>query len=463
MKRRQFLTRILCSTAALNLTDTLFHRASANSIKPNFLVILTDDQTYRAIGYTNPAVQTPNLNQLAGEGVIFENTNVASPICVASRASLLTGVFPQQHGSIGLNASGFHQSVIEDHRFQTLAQVLAADGYHTGFAGKSHLGPPCEYGFTEGGELRDGDDCSSFEWAESFLRRQASGDKPFLMWLATHQPHIPLLPGEEWLAFYKDTAFEADPNFLESPPEGSLYNQGLPGEHFFRDSVHEGSLAGLRAGPPRSREIMLEFTKAYYATISHLDSQIGELIKVLKETGLYGKTVLLFLSDNGYHLGNHGLGNKITMHEESVRVPMFVHWPGLPVKGVRSQALTSSLDLFPTLLDLAGIQRMDWLEGQSLVPLFSNPELPVRDYVASECVGVGGSLGMGHRMIRSRQWKYVLTDVNEEALFDEIRDPFEMANLATLPTHRETLESMREAMRTWMKRIGDSHLPPPTT
>ncbi len=463
MDRRQFLQKTALGAMGLELARTHSLQAASNPPRPNFLVILTDDQTYRAIGYTNPVVQTPNLNRLAGEGIIFENTYVASPICVASRASLMTGVFPQQHGSVGLDADGFDKSVIQEHRFQTLAQVLNTNGYLTGFTGKSHLGPPREYGFAVGEELHDPNDRGSFDWASSFLRERASDRKPFLLWLATREPHLPLLPGEEWLALYRDTHLQVDPNFQESPPEGSLFNQGLPGQRYYRDSEAIKNYKGLRAGPPRSREQIQDFARAYYATISHLDSQVGRLAEIMKESGLDENTVLIFLSDNGYHLGNHGLGNKITMHEESVHVPLFIRWPGLPVKGIRCKELTSNLDLYCTLMELAGITRPDWLEGQSLVPLFSHPNSAIREYVCSECVGVGGSLGMGHRMVRSKQWKYVLTDVCEEALFDEEKDLYEMINLAALPEHREVLNHLRTVLRGWMNHIGDRHEPPPAT
>ena len=463
MQRRQFLKHSVWGTLGMNLVRGSSVQAAEKDHTHNFLIILTDDQTYRAIGYTNPLVQTPNLDRLANEGMIFENAYVASPICVASRASLLTGVFPQQHGSVGLDADGFHKSVVETPHLQTLAQALSAKGYQTGFAGKSHLGPPHEYGFSEGDENHDPNDQESFVWATSFLRKCAVNRTPFLLWLAVRQPHIPLLPSDKWLELYQDSKIQVDPNFLESPPEGSLYNQGLPGERLYRDSEHTKNYQGLRAGPPRSREEILSFMKAYYATISHLDSQVGMLEKVLNETGLSENTILIFLSDNGYHLGNHGLGNKITMHEESVHVPMFINWHSLPHKGVRCQELVSSLDLFPTLLELAGIDQMDRIEGQSLVPLCANPGNPIRDYVFSECVGVGGTQGMGHRMIRSKQWKYILTDKCEEALFDEIEDPYELRNLASLSGCTETLKLMRSEMGKWMTRIGDSHPPPPST
>jgi len=185
------------------------------------------------------------------------------------------------------------------------------------------------------------------------------------------------------------------------------------------------------------------------------------LVEQLERAGVYRNTVLLYLSDNGYHLGNHGLGNKITMHEESVRVPMLLHWPRLKRRGVRIPALVSSLDLFPTLLDLAGAPVPEGLSGLSLAPALRGPVRPLRDYVASECVGVGGARGTGHRMVRTERWKYILTGVNEELLFDEHADPFEMVNVAGADANRAILQQMRGHMRDWMVRVGDTHLPPP--
>mgnify|MGYP006286907025 CR=1 FL=1 len=146
----------------------------------------------------------------------------------------------------------------------------------------------------------------------------------------------------------------------------------------------------------------------------------------------YGRkenTVIIFLSDNGYFLGNHGLGNKITMHEESVRVPLFINWDGLKNKGIECSQLVSSLDVFPSVLELAGIPVPGHVFGTSLIPLFSEPESPIHDYVASECVGKGGKTGQGHRMVRTMEWKYILTGTNEEVLYNELGDPHELVNL----------------------------------
>lgn len=460
--RRNFLKTTGLGIAASAITPLIassLGNSEEDKNPPSFVIIFTDDQTYRAIGYNNSFVSTPALDQLAEEGVIFDYTYVASPICVASRSSILTGLFPQQHESVALDRGGFKKNVVNTRKYKTIAHFLSEDGYTTAFCGKSHLREPKDYGFVTGKEHSD--DEAAFAFAHKFLNEYSESKKPFLLWIAPHQPHLPLLPDQKWLDLYKDVDLKVEPNFRESPPDKSFFNQGLPGESYYRDSKHTGNYKNLPAGPPRTEEIIIEFTKAYYATISHLDHQVGNLITLLKSLEMYDNTVIIFLSDNGYFLGNHGLGNKITMHEESVRVPMFIHWNKLPNKGIRCSELVSSLDILPTVLDLAQIDKPNYLSGKSLVPLFSNPSKSLRKYVASECVGVGGSKEQGHRMVRTKEWKYILSGRNEEALFNELDDRYELKNLAESSKKEEVLSQMRQYMNDWMDRVGDTHVHPP--
>jgi arylsulfatase A-like enzyme len=434
--------------------------------RPNFVVIFTDDQTYRAIGYNNPMVKTPHLDRLAQRGMIFNRAYVATPICAASRASILTGLFPQQHQSVGLDGSGFENNVVKNGKYKTIAHLLTDAGYVTGFCGKSHLGDPKRYGFTHGKLHKDLYDNEPFAFAEKFVEARGADNKPFFLWVASRQPHVPLLPAQKWLDQYTDTQLKVDGNWLVTPPLESFFNQGLPGEYYFRDSKHTENYKQTPSGPPRSKAVIRDFMLAYYATISHLDHQVGRLAARLAETGLDKNTVIVFLSDNGYHLGNHGLGNKITMHEESVRVPMFIvdsstQTPVTKGTAGRSDALVSSLDVMPTVLEMAGVEPPDYLIGKSLVPLLSDPQATVRDHVASECIGVGGKLGQGHRMIRGDRFKYLLSGTNEGALFDEQADPLELVNLAGKPEHTAMLATMRDKMNQWMQQVGDTHQPPP--
>ncbi|MFA6174401.1 MAG: sulfatase-like hydrolase/transferase, partial [Kiritimatiellales bacterium] len=412
---------------------------------PNFVVILSDDHTYRAIGYRNPAVKTPNMDRLAAEGFRFDCAFTASPICAASRASIYSGVFPQQNGSVGLSRPGFLKSVVEEKRFATLPAVLEKAGYHTALYGKSHLGEPTTFGFTEGRELNDVNDDETFAEADKFLARESKSDRPFLLWLTPRNPHLPLTAPQRFKDIYKDADIKLDPNWRESPLVQSFFNQGPAGEPIaFRDNknpVYPNAPAGCTGGPPRNETQMKEVIKAYYGDISCLDEQIGHLIDQLKANGLYENTVIIYFADNGYFLGNHGLGNKITMHEESVRVPMFIHSPLLPVKRAKSDALVSSLDVYPTILDLAGVPAPSNLMGKSLRPVLNNPAAVVRDHVVTECVGIPESrLGVGHRMVRTDRYKYILSDADEEAFFDLKNDPCEMNNLIGSPELKGEIE-----------------------
>ena len=172
---------------------------------PNFLVIITDDQTYRAVGYNNELVKTPNIDKLATNGLIFNRAYVSSPVCVASRASLMTGMYPQTNGTVALNSKSFITNVVTDKRFKTLPQILNEAGYTTWFCGKSHLGSPSDYGFQAGDESHDYDDKSTFEDASEFINRIAAtkDQQPFFLWVAARQPHLPLLPDKKWIDLWE--------------------------------------------------------------------------------------------------------------------------------------------------------------------------------------------------------------------------------------------------------------------
>lgn len=446
---------------------SISQRVSTNK-RPNFLVILTDDQTFRAIGYNNKLVKTPNLDKLAADGIIFDNFYTATPICVASRASIITGVCPETNGTVALNTESFIKNIVKGKKFKTLPEYLTESGYTTYFSGKSHLGDPKNYGFQQGVETFDYDDQIPFKNAIEMIRDTNFGSTPFLFWLAPRQPHVPLKPAKGWLDLYDASIFPAEPNFLTQPPQESFYNQGLPGANQYLNSNYYDNYKGLSGGPPRSIEQIKQFTKAYYATISHLDDQIGQVMVELNKKSLLDNTVIIFLSDNGYFLGNHGLGNKITMQEESTKVPMFIYWKKLKNSNIHSRSLISSLDIFPTILDLAEIPIPYYLQGTSLKPVLANPLTEVHKYIVSESAGVderiddsgkwqwlSGELGTGHRMVVSENWKYILSDIGDQALYNLKNDPYELQNVIQNSENNARLEMMKEFLREWKKLVGD--------
>jgi arylsulfatase A-like enzyme len=439
-------------------------KAGGSTRPPNILVIYTDDQAYNAIGYRNPEVLTPNLDRLAADGVRFDRAFTTCPLCLPARASVLTGAYPQQHGGVALHLGRFNERVIRKNEFKTLPKAMNEIGYHTAFHGKSHLGDPKTYGFVEGAETKDVTDPELLNFTQQFFQSQAHSDRPFFLWLAPHKPHIVLRPPQKFLDLYAGKNFAEDPNFRIEPPMESLYNQA--GEKMeFRDSkvpmsTGPGSVKGLMAGPPRTQEDVQNAKRLYYAVVSHLDDEIGQVIEQLKAAGLYENTVIIYLSDNGYFLGNHGLGNKVTLHEESVRVPMFIHSPQIPKKGGVSEALVSDLDIYPTILELAGQEPPSSLMGRSLRPLLDNPDAPFRDHIISESAGVPETrLGTGHRMVRTDRYKYILTTHDEEAFFDLQVDPFEMTNLIKKSDLKDEIERHRSLLKDWQKQVGEKRIP----
>lgn len=180
--------------------------------RPNFLIVFTDDQTFRATGYHNLEVKTPHLDALAQEGLIFEHAYVASPICAASRASLLTGLFPQSHGVVALESRAFKAFCRGGLREgETLPAALAQGGYRTALFGKSHLGLPTNYHFSEGQELADEE---AFSASAQFVSRCAQEDTAFCLLLA---PHVSLHPAQRWLDIYQEDSLLLPGNFRPTP------------------------------------------------------------------------------------------------------------------------------------------------------------------------------------------------------------------------------------------------------
>lgn len=280
-----------CLTVSLIIIFVLFdcRRDEKDRLqRPNFLIILADDLTFRGVGYNNEFLKTSNLDELANKGTVFNHAYISTPICAASRTSILTGLYPQTNGTVDLDENSFLKNVVKEQKFQTLPQLLNEAGYSTWFNGKSHLGAPGNYGVRFGEETYDFKDGRTFRDAFRFVEEIASSEEhhPFFLWVAVRQPHIPLHTEEEWLDLYDTNEITLDENFEIIPPLVSFYNQGLPGENYYRESEFTDNYKNFPAGPPRSPEIVKEFSKAYYATISHLDEQLGSLIRQLDSKGL---------------------------------------------------------------------------------------------------------------------------------------------------------------------------------
>ena len=433
--------------------------ASRDPNRPNVVVIVSDDQGPWALGCAgNPEIATPNLDALAAGGTRLENFFCTSPVCSPARASLFTGRMPSAHGV----HDAIHRGEVRPESIEYLAgwtgytDVLADRGYTCGLSGKWHLGASHlpQLGITSwsvwegrgsnyidpsmmvGGSFVQVPVYSSDIFAAlavDFVDSTTSEDKPFALNLCFTAPHTPLVGVHpaEWLDYYRDCDFRSCP--AEEPHQWTRpRDQNWPDYNNAFDNPRE-SLTG------------------YFAAVSAMDAAIGRFMRRLDELGLTRSTLIVFLSDNGFHAGHHGIWGKgngtfpQNMFENSVRVPAIAYQPGRVAQGVVRNELASGYDLRPTILDWTGISDPEAgeLPGRSLAPL-------LRDEAGgAELVVVYDEYGPT-RMVRTDRWKYVHRyPLGPHELYDLTEDPDERRNLIDDPARQGVASDLRAALTSW--------------
>ena len=423
--------------------------------RPNLLLIMADQlapQVLRAYGHSKAL--TPHLDRLAEEGVVFENAYCNFPLCAPARFSMLSGQLPSRIGAFD-NAVEFPASVPTFHHY------LRLGGYRTCLAGKMHfVGPdqlhgyeervttdvyPADYLWTPDWRLDDEtwlewyhdmsrvldagphrrsvnvayDDETEFE-AVRWLHEHADGadDRPFALTVSFISPHDPYLAPPYWWGLYRDIDIDAprvgDIPLAERDPH-SRRHWFLTGRH--RAEVGESDVLRMR--------------RAYYAVTSYVDAKVGRLMETLREIGAAEDTLVVFTSDHGDSLGERGLFFKMSFFEWSVRVPLIVHAP-FAFAPRRVRANVSHLDLFPTLLEVAGDGVSPDLaapiDGRSLAPLASGGGQDRSDVVCAEYTAEGVRAPL--LMVRRGPYKLIASPADPPLLFDLVNDPDELENLA---------------------------------
>jgi len=424
--------------------------------KTNVVLILTDDQGVWAAGcYGNSEIRTPNIDRLAETGTRFENFFVASPVCSPSRATLLTGRIPSQHGvhdwisegNVGPDAIRFMEGEVG------YTDLLARNGWTCGLSGKWHLGDSQipQHGFTDwfvnqlGGApynnapmVRNGQlvdepgyvtDVITNE-ALGLLDKYADGDHPFYLSVHYTAPHSPWI-GEhpqDIVDSYDDCAFESCPQEQRHPDAIWLTDQNL----------------GNR-----------EALKGYFASVTAMDTNVGRILDRLEERGLRENTLVVFLSDNGFSCGQHGFWGKgngtspRNMYENSLKVPAIFSHPGRIPQGAVEDAMISSYDFMPTLLEYLDLPLPDGrnLPGSSFLPVLTGEPFDGRENVV-----VYDEYGPV-RMVRTREWKYVYRHSHgPHQLFDLVNDPDERRNLIDYPAYQERAAELKSTMDEWFAR-----------
>lgn len=428
--------------------------ATPAEIRPNLLIVFTDDQRWDALRAAgNPHLATPNLDALAARGTRFRNAFVTLSICSPSRAALLTGRYNSANGCITVGQGRIHDREI------TFAHRLKKLGYRTGVTGKWHLGnPPAACGFDFASVCfsnrewygraftRQGQRVVAEGFVEDFIVRESVGfmeaaaatGQPFVLWHCTQVPHMDhrhTWPAE---ARWRD---RHDPATLPLSP---TWNDSLAGKPpYLRESRSRTQALAYGYDKP---DALRAHTRDYYAAVEQMDASLGPLFAALDRLRLRESTWILFLSDNGWMLGDHGFTSKVLAYEESIRVPLVIAGPGLPARV--DDHLVLGIDITATLLELAGLPRPPELHGRSLLPHVRGR--PPADW-RREFLYEAPESQLGSRplwAVRTGRWKYIETLVDAATgrrfpeLYDLPADPHEQRNLAADPAHREHVSTL---------------------
>ena len=457
--RREFMRNTLCASAA---AMTLTHRALADSPadRPNIIFLLTDDQRWDMLGCAgNKIIQTPNMDRLASDGVRFTNAFVTTPICAASRASLLTGLYERTHGyTFGT------PPIRQAHCDMSYPVQLRTAGYRTGFLGKFGVRVSAgarkkmfdTFDALRGPYLRkvDGKDrhLSDIMGDEAirFIDADDSG-KPFCLSVSFHAPHA--VDGDKRQYFWPPECDDLYKDVTIPPPPMSDAKWFKAQPEFVRKGFNRLRWH-WRFDTPEKYQRMV---KGYYRMISGVDRVVGRLRKALAERKLDRNTIIILMGDNGYFLGERGFAGKWLMYEPSLRVPLLVFDPRAP-KARRGQVLDQmalNIDVAPTILAMAGLSTPPAMQGKSLTPLLGAAKSAWRKEFFCEHLLKNESIPQSEG-VRTTRWKYFrYRDHREvEELYDLKADPMEKRNLADDPAHRQQIEKLRKRCEQMIAKLG---------
>jgi N-acetylglucosamine-6-sulfatase len=372
-KRRLVAAALLLAVAAV-----------AHGAPRNIVFVLIDDQRSDALGFQNDFFDTPHLDELASRGVVFENAFVTTSLCSPSRASILTGLYAHRHGVLD------NQTPLPEGS-PTFPSLVQGAGYRTGFIGKWHMGGGDDspapgfdrwVSFPGQGRYRDqtfnidGQRVPHSGYTTDHITQHAidfidsDDDRPFLLYVSHKAVHAPFIPAERHDGSYDGRPYP-HPESMADRPEN--YDGKPAWVRAQRTSWH-----GVDGMYDRTVDFD-QFALDYAETLRAVDDGVGRLVATLREKGLLDSTLLVFTSDNGFLFGEHGLIDKRTMYEPSIRVPLIVHCPELVPAGRRQKQMILNLDFAPTFIEAAGAEIPEQIQGRSFLPLLHDPTTEGRD------------------------------------------------------------------------------------
>ncbi len=432
--------------------------------RPNVVFMIADDHRWDAIaGMGDPTVKTPTMDSLMERGTTYQRTHImgslVGAVCVPSRAAVLTGANLFRSGGNQINPD-----------LAVWPHVMREAGYHTFFSGKWHndrqtfsksfddaakiffggMGnqykvPVFDFDPTGKYPKEDryiGDKFSSTLFTDAAVQFLEDYDQtdPFFLYLSFTSPHDPRTPPGEYATMYSPEEIPLPANFYPQHPFDN-------GEMRIRDE----KLAPF----PRTPEVVQQHIADYYGMISSQDYEMGRVIETLEAKGCLDNTIVIYTSDHGLAVGQHGLFGKQNLYEHSIRVPSIFTGPGVS-EGVTVDELTYLYDVFPTVCDLTDIECPDTVEGTSLVPLMEGCVDKVRDSVFAAYKDI-------HRTVSDGRWKLIRNYVSKETgkgtdclqLFDLENDPWEIANLSDLTEHQDRIKTLAAELNRWQNETDD--------
>lgn len=443
----------------LLLSSTAF----AQQEKPNIIFILTDDQRWDALGFSgNEIIQTPEMDKLAEQGVYFKNAFVTTPICAASRASILTGLYERTHGYT------FGQTLQEPYAVESYPMQLKKGGYETAFFGKFGVQYP---GFEQLFDVGDSYDRNGkFDDRRGYFYKKIGEDTVHLTKFTSYQAQEFIKSQSTEKPFMLSLSFSA-PHAHDSAKDQYFWSFDV--DHLYEDVTFPKPLLGMQKyfdqqpdyvqkGENRTRwywrydtpEKYQKSMKGYYRMITEVDVEIGKIRKTLEEKGMDKNTVIIFMGDNGYFQGERQLAGKWLMYDNSLRVPMIIYDPRNP--GHREITdLALNIDIAPTILGFAGMSVPELWQGKSLTG-YVRGENPAKDrveFVAEHLWKV--AIIPASEGLRTKDWKYFRyqDDLAHEELYNLKKDPLEKKNLAGKKSYSDTLNEMREAFDQHVKKL----------
>jgi len=474
MRRRQFLRTTGLSVAAGTLAGCLRYPIPVE--EPNVLFILTDDQRADCLGCAvHPYLKTPHLDRLAAEGAHFTNMFVTTSLCSPSRASFLSGLYAHAHG-VSNNFTDYPADLA------SWPMRLHDQGYETAYIGKWHMGeasdekrPGFDYWVSHQGQGDYFDTEFNVDGTRKVLKgyythvvtdeaiRWLRGphNGPWCLILGHKAPHTPFTPEPKYEHLFDDVeiGYPASAFQLEGKPE--WIKERIDTWHGIYGPIY-GFRKDFPDSSPESVKDFARFVRSYWATIVSVDDSVGRLVAALEETGELDNTLIVFAGDNGMFLGEHGMTDKRSMHEESIRVPMIARYPALIRPGTKIRRQVLNIDLAPSVLDICGAPPLENIHGRSWKPLLAGSAAPWRtawyyEYNYEKQFPYTPNV----RGVRTDKWKYMeyppgAPDARtyKAELYDLEDDPKELRNLIDDPQYKDVVADLQAQLARLKEATG---------